>query len=184
MSNCAEYTGIFGGLTTGFIVAPYLKASAGVIAGSAGAGVVLLTLVPGFMSLVPLYYLGKQIRGSYTDNPFKLMSSYFLLMTSFAILNTAISTAIFAAFLSTVNPFTLPILIAAGASACVVLGLYLLTRPGGLPSLSQGFAKCFNQCIPKNWQPVHTTNLAHEEHSDEESEYNDLPPLVSIDSNC
>lgn len=143
------------GVCSGSVAWALLRMTAGYTAGtlaSASGGVLLLSTLPFVVGLVPFYRIAKQINHKYEDNPCKLMSSYFLLTASSITLAAMLHIAIVGAFVSTINPFTLPILIATGVSACVMLGLYLCsreTRPAPLgqeqQSLSNYFCSLFSR---------------------------------------
>lgn len=119
--------GVVGGWTAGGF---FVNSSAlGVLAVSAPTGIAVLAAAPFLVGFLPTMRIAGQIDTQYENNKMKLFSAQFLLASSYVVLSYVLHLVIMSAFIASLNPFTLPLMIAAGASASIILGLYLLTRP-------------------------------------------------------
>ncbi len=137
--------GAVGGMLTGITTYGLLIAGATSTAlAAASGGVSLLASLPFLLGVLPYYHIAKQLNRKYEDSPVELMSYHFLLVASSWTLCSTLCIAISAAFISAINPFTLPILIAAGMSATILLGLYLLSRETPPATASQKQSSFFN----------------------------------------
>jgi hypothetical protein len=99
---------------------------------SASTPVILLGFVPHLLALYPFFKIAEQIDNQYKSAPVK-WSAYFLLSASSILLVEILRLTITAVFISSLTPFTLPIMITAGASSLLILALYLLTKPAPNP---------------------------------------------------
>lgn len=112
-----------------------------------GWGIQLLAFSPFILGLIPTLKIAKQINAKYEDSPLQLVTAHFLLFSSYVILTDIIHLSIMAAFVSSLNPITLPIMIAAGVTASLMIGLYFLTKPAAQgPSMVRTFCAFFQKC--------------------------------------
>ncbi|MBA2650025.1 MAG: hypothetical protein H0U75_10625 [Legionella sp.] len=177
-SNEAVWGGI-GGFITGLATADLIIPP---VMGVASAGLATLSLLPYALAVLPMWKIGRQINATYapTESSGKALCSYFLLTASSLILAEVTRTAIMAAFIATLNPFTLPVMIAAGASAAVLLGLYLLTKPG--PSMVDSAKdRFFNRSKPTSYSSTRTF-AANTEEVLVPSSHNAHPKVVTIEA--
>lgn len=122
-----------------------------------GWGIQLLSFSPFVLGLIPTIKIAQQINAKYENSPLKLMTAHFLLFSSYAVLSEIIRLSILAAFVSSLNPFTLPIMIAAGVTASIILGLYFLTKPEAQgPSIFQSIFSFFPKQTKND--PIHSND--------------------------
>ncbi len=116
-----------GGMEAGFQIGESLI---GLVDPATPGNVLLCGLAGSLLTFVSAVIVSVRLLNKYVNDPLKAIGSQLLLGVSTGILCKFVNALILSAFVSTAaNPFTLPFMIAVGASALCFMALYWISRP-------------------------------------------------------